>query len=149
MSAERSAAWESAPCRFPTQKPGADGYVRLHIAGRKVRAHRQSYEAAYGPVPAGLELDHLCRQRACNEPRHLEAVTRHENILRGVSFTAQNARKSSCPAGHELPAFEPGGKRVCVPCRLEAHRRYNAGNREKRRDYKRRYRAALKAATAR
>ncbi|MET8296397.1 HNH endonuclease signature motif containing protein [Streptomyces sp. NPDC005180] len=83
------------------------GYGRRSVAGRRVPAHRAAYEQAYGAVPKGLVVDHRCRVRACVEPRHLEAVTNHRNLLRGASPPGRSCgtgstRKTSalsCAAG--------------------------------------------------
>lgn len=73
--------------------------------GRRVGgayAHRYACEQAKGPIPSGLVLDHLCRVRHCVNPDHLEPVTNCENILRGVSPVAVNARRTHCKNGHEF-----------------------------------------------
>lgn len=67
-----------------------------------VLAHRYSYEMTKGPIPYGFHIDHLCRVRYCVNPKHLEAVTCRENLLRGIGFSAENARKTHCVAGHTL-----------------------------------------------
>jgi len=78
-----------------------NGYFRVTIARQHFYAHRLAYERARGPIPDGLVIDHLCRNRWCCNPDHLEAVTNEENILRGFSPPAQNARKARCPNNHE------------------------------------------------
>jgi HNH endonuclease len=69
-----------------------------------------------------MTLDHLCRNPKCVNPEHLQIVTNKENILRGVSFTAENASKTHCVRGHELTpdnlvkGGQPGRPRVCLAC---------------------------------
>ena len=93
-------------------------------------AHRVAYEAAKGPIPRGLQLDHLCRVRRCVNPAHLEVVTNRQNVLRGVGTTAQNARKKSCNRGHPLNGknlytHPRNGFRRCVTChRADARMRW-------------------------
>lgn len=73
------------------------GYGRVHGEDGKLHyAHRVMYEAMVGDVPEGLELDHLCRRRACCNPWHLEAVTRRENLLRGETLAAAHAEDRDC-----------------------------------------------------
>lgn len=79
------------------------GYGNFYaVPGSPVPAHRMAYELMIGPIPPGLQLDHLCRVRACVNPDHLEPVTKDENNRRGFSPTAQNARKTHCSHGHEF-----------------------------------------------
>ncbi len=80
------------------------GYGRIRVAGKgspNAVAHRFAYERLVGPVPVGLQLDHLCRNRACANPEHVEPVTARTNTLRGDTPAARNAAKTHCLNGHE------------------------------------------------
>jgi hypothetical protein len=96
-----------------------DGYgVRGVSKTRQVRAHRFVYELARGPIPRGLDLDHLCRVRSCVNPAHLEPVTRGENLRRGVGLSVQHSRKTACPLGHPYDDvwYESSPGRRCLKC---------------------------------
>lgn len=120
-------------CWYWTASVTNGGYGRF-LAGDKTRvAHRVAYEWAKGPVPAGLQLDHLCRVRHCVNPDHLEPVTARENVLRGEGSAAFNARKTHCKRGHELAGdnmFIKQGQRICRRCQLDHHARWARANRE-------------------
>lgn len=85
-------------------KPGGYGLFQI-MGGHTVLAHRYSYLMAKGPIPVGLQLDHLCRHRWCVKPSHLEAVTGKENSRRGDNA---NLRKTHCPRGHEYTLHRSG-----------------------------------------
>ncbi len=110
-------------CRIPvgikTRRPlpTTFGYSRVTVLGRRHQAHRLCWELANGDVPAGLDLDHLCRNRACCEVSHLEPVTRQVNLLRGETITARHAAKTHCPKGHEYTAENTQMKRGTRQCR--------------------------------
>lgn len=97
----------------------ADGYGLFRYHGTK-RAHRVAYLLTTGEIPEGLELDHLCRNRACVNPDHLEPVTGAVNQLRSpLSPAGTNARKTHCVRGHEFNAENTHvtrGERVCRTC---------------------------------
>jgi HNH endonuclease len=112
-------------CWVWTRPLDSRGYGRLWFNGRYNRAHRLSYEAYVGPIPVGLELDHLCRNRACVNPAHLEPVTGAENTLRGASFAAVNGAKTHCKRGHAFDdsnTYVWGGTRICKQCRVDYSR---------------------------
>lgn len=78
------------------------GYGVFRVGTVLWRSHRLAYVEAHGAIPDGLELDHLCRNRSCVNPEHLEPVTHRENILRGDAPPAINSRKDYCKRGHPL-----------------------------------------------
>jgi hypothetical protein len=98
-------------------------------------AHRAVYEMEVGPIADGLEIDHLCRNRGCVNPAHLEPVTHKENVLRGATVPGLNAVKTHCLRGHEFDEentrhIARNGRRVCRACMRERCREYYALNRE-------------------
>jgi hypothetical protein len=115
-------------CWLWTAMLSDDGYGRIAVRRRQRYAHRVAYEQMVGPIPEGMELDHLCRNRRCVRPDHLEPVTHLENIRR-----AQTGR---CRRGHPLAGanlyVDPKGRRVCKQCRRVADLRRHY------RDYERR-----------
>lgn len=119
------------PCR---QWPGwisPQGYGEFHAPalGHNARAHRVVYEAVCGPIPDGLVIDHICRNRGCVNPAHMEVVTVAENTLRGEGPTAVNARKVECIRGHALSGdnlmIDYRGRRRCRTCENAMKREYH------------------------
>jgi hypothetical protein len=110
-----------------TDSLAIEGYGSFRVGDRSIRAHRWTYEHLVGPIPAGLQLDHLCKNRGCVNPDHLEPVTQQENIRRGAQGAYLRAR-THCPSGH---AYTPGntyvqakGTRSCRECARRATRAY-------------------------
>lgn len=87
-----------------------------------VRVYRLLYEYMVGPIPDGLEIDHLCMERRCCNPDHLEPVTRAENLRRS-NTTRRRVRKRFCIYGHPR-LFRENGTVTCVECNLRASRAY-------------------------
>lgn len=106
------------------------GYGGFNINRRCTLAHRFSFEHFRYKIPDGLQIDHLCRNRWCVNPFHLEPVTAKTNILRGVGASARNAKKTHCKQGHpytpENTYYPKSGGRWCWICRREAIKRANA-----------------------
>lgn len=107
------------PCWVPTYcRDGGGGYAAMNVNGRLTSCHGVAYEHFVGPVPEGLELDHLCRVRTCCNPAHLEAVTHLENVRRGMAPNVVASRTNTCPRGHSLEdAYRNGPRRACRTCR--------------------------------
>ena len=118
-----------------------NGYGLFYLSKTRA-AHRVSYEFFVGLIPEGLQIDHLCRNRACVNIEHLEIVTHRENCLRGTSPLAVNARRTHCVHGHPLSgknlAIGYRGDRICKAC----HRRRQTANQRNRRRRERELRAA-------
>lgn len=97
------------------------GYGALWVNGHNRVAHRLLFEKINGPVPVGLELDHLCRVRCCVNPKHLEAVPRKVNLGRGLH---RNRVKLTCLRGHPFDTVKRQGQRRCSVCHAQANNRY-------------------------
>lgn len=115
--------------------------------GRTTYGHRFAYELLIGAVPEGFEIDHLCRNRMCVNPTHMEVVTHLENVRRGrgpkVAGRWQRAR-THCPQGHPYDLFNTyiyKGARQCRACHHVWTHRYDVIHRAERVVYDRRRRA--------
>lgn len=96
--------WTAASSGRPGKKYGRIWAGKRSLTGRPLgsQAHRVAYEMFVGPIPQGLQIDHLCRTTLCVNPAHLEPVTYEENQRRGNSPMAQQARQTHCKRGHPL-----------------------------------------------
>lgn len=112
--------WNGTPCWIWRGGIESNGYGVVVRDGHRKQAHRFTYETLGGSIPAGLTLDHLCRNHPCVNPHHLQPVTHRVNILRGQGLAAQEARRIRCPQGHLYDLLntriEDGGRRHCRAC---------------------------------
>lgn len=109
------------------------GYGAFGIGRRQFQAHRVAYELLVGPIPQGLQIDHLCRVRRCVNPAHLEPVTQRENLLRGNTIVAAQAAQTHCKRGHlfdEANTRVRNGQRLCRACSLMHATEFYRANRE-------------------
>lgn len=122
--------WNEVPCMVTGLGPchvfigakNSDGYGHFKMGNRWPRVHRYVWEKANGPIPAGMFMDHICRNRACCNLNHLRVVTpwqgAHENC--GASVASANASRTRCPLGHPYDGentYWYDGRRQCLTCR--------------------------------
>lgn len=111
----------------------ADGYGFTCINNKRKSAHRVSYTVYRGPIPNGMQIDHLCRVRCCVNPDHMEVVTQQENIRRGI-VGENNRGKTHCLHGHpfdgdNLGLYFKDGKMIRRRCRACNRKRARRSNR--------------------
>lgn len=98
------------------------GYGMIYSGGKKIYAHRAAYESANGPIPKGMHIDHICRNRRCVNPEHLRIVTPRQNALENsISVPSKNVIKMYCSVGHKYDKgntyYRPDGHgRMCKEC---------------------------------
>lgn len=108
-----------------TRSLGVYGYGIFGIRQTVFPAHRFSYLVYKGEIPDKLVLDHLCRNKGCVNPDHLEAVTDRVNVVeRGFGPTAINAKKTHCIRGHLFTGHDNRGRRICAKCMRIADLKY-------------------------
>lgn len=136
-------------CLIWTGATSTSGYARFSVNGRLVQVHRWLLERALGePIDPALDVDHLCRNRACVRPAHLEIVTRAENLRRSPLVGKVGLTKTHCPQGHAYDdenTYWYRGHRHCKAC---ARDRRIAVPLEIKAAYSRAFRARQKAKEA-
>ena len=105
------------------------GYGRIAYEGRSFPAHRASHILFKGPIPNGLQIDHLCRQPGCVNPEHIEAVTARVNNMRGDSVAVKASKATHCPQGHPYSGDNLGrrttrNERFCKTCKRQQDKDY-------------------------
>lgn len=111
---------KTGDCWLWTGTRNQKGYGRAELGGRRTGAHRVAWLRSGRDIPEGMQLDHLCRNRACVNPGHLEVVNNRTNVLRGHTLPALNIQKTHCVNGHaysvENTRYRKDGSRLCRVC---------------------------------
>lgn len=114
------------------------GYGVMGFQGRVTGVHRVMMGCIYGLIPRRFDIDHLCRNRKCFHPDHLEVVTHLENLLRSpLSLAKKNREKTECPRGHLLDRASLKGERYCSICSGQRVHKWGVKNRERRNEISR------------
>lgn len=129
--AQRERFWERVtPTGFCWEwdAPTEAGYGYVSFSRKLHLAHRVAYELLMGAIPSTLELDHLCRNKSCVNPDHLDPVTHKVNMLRAMRYRRRPAAATHCRRGHEFTQentrVTSQGKRLCRTCRSAYNRAY-------------------------
>lgn len=124
---------KSDGCWLWTGGLGGNGYGLFWMDGATKVAHRVAYQLAGNQIDDAEQLDHLCRNRACVNPSHVEPVSCRENLLRGQTHAAENAAKTHCPNGHAYDDantyYTKKGARSCRACHRDIYRLTYLGRR--------------------
>jgi hypothetical protein len=120
---EQTGCWNWTGAKSPA------GYGKFHNNSGTMQAHRFMYELTKGKISRPLVIDHLCRNRGCVNPKHMEVVTHRENTMRGENIAAKYARATHCVHGHPFDEANTyvtsKGLRHCRTCKLIRERVYN------------------------
>ena len=125
---EGTGCWEWTAARTV----GGYGRFTAHKGYSPALTHRYAYEMLVGPIPVGMQLDHLCRNRSCCNPAHLEPVSHAENQRRGAGFAGRAVRQTHCIHGHEFDGVDEKGARRCGTCARRRTREYMRAWRKRR-----------------
>lgn len=108
-----------------------NGYGQVSYKSTHYGAHRFFYEHFIGKIPKGMQIDHLCKNPLCVNPKHLECVTPKENLLRSSNFISTNIKKEVCNYGHPLSGLNlytnksiRGNRRICRICATRRKKKF-------------------------
>jgi len=106
------------------------GYGQISFKDKTELVHRVSFQVFIGKIKKNLEINHICRNRKCINPEHLETVSHRENLLKGDTIAAKNDQKTHCLNGHkftpENTCINPSGERSCRICKNRRQRSYRS-----------------------